>query len=126
MTKLDVSSGFYTNNQGPDGFRIRILDSTSGTQILKLDLSADQVLGFLRGTHQSVDGELGTQLGRIGKTMEHQVVEVPRAITSSTYDRDQQEIDALEFAKNVAPGWETYTPSRTNNGTVNVVVRRWV
>lgn len=128
MTQLDVSSGFYTSSHGPGGFHITVNDPASTLPIMKLDLSAEQLAALLRGTTQSVEGELmfGKYPERIGKTMEHDFLSVPRIITSHAYDREQQENAAMEWAKNFAPDWDTYAARRTNAGTIKVIVRRWV
>lgn len=118
-TKLVLSTG-----RGTDRLTVRVEDEISGTSIVSFELDPDTVWRFLGGSHVEIDGMITEHFDRVGKTMRtDSVVYDRKALSASTYD--QQLDDAEQLARADRPGWETYSPRRTNTGVVHVTLRRW-
>jgi hypothetical protein len=113
-----------------DGLRLSIQDDTSGLTFVELLLTPEQIWVMLNGGHQTLTGKGGDRLDRFGKTMVNDRFEVPASVIKpwevTKMDSGGAEEIAADWAKAEHPDWDSYEPRRTNRGTMNVIVRKWV
>lgn len=118
---LTIQSG-----RSQESLQITVEDSISGQPLVNFTLDPDQIWQILGGGYVYLNGDIiaPKHMHRLGKTMVvDSVVYDRKALSASTYD--QQLDDAEQLARADRPGWETYSPRRTNTGVVHVTLRRW-
>lgn len=108
-----------------DGLRIYIRDEASGVMLAGFTLDTQQVWDVLRGGQASVEALMTEHFDRVGKTMEHESVYYSRDMFGRAKP-EQALADAEQLARADRPSWDEYDPRRTNTGSVQVVMRRWV
>jgi hypothetical protein len=111
----------------PDGLSFRVRDEPSGMTLASFRLDSNEIWQLLRGGHITIDGEVTSQFGRVGKTMISEVFAVPKdGLTDIDFSDRQAYGEAWAEANLSGQGWEQFTASRTNSGGVKVVARKWV
>lgn len=118
---IEIHSG-----RGTETLRITVSDEISGQTLASVTLDQKQIWDMLGGGILHVAGEVvePRHVHRIGKVMRTDSVIYGRDdLKASTYEQMLE--DAAAMAKADRPGWEVYSPRRTNAGTVHVVMRRW-
>jgi primosomal replication protein N len=101
---------------------LRIEDRGSGEYLATIQLTADQWLNAQTGSSLNVNGFVSPHLDRIGKTMKHRQVPVPREVLTS-YKRDEAQVEAHDWADAFVNDGESVEVRNTNAGWV--AIYRW-
>jgi hypothetical protein len=90
-----------------------------------IQLTAEQTWSLLRGGTMHVDGKQTDHLERVGKQMVNESLSVPGSLIRDVEYGDRVKVGE-QWARETAPGWDTYEARRTNTGGVSVIVRKWI
>lgn len=116
---------YIQTGSGSDGMTLHIEDVVSGVILVHVRLNVEEAYKLLRGGTLNVDGRQTEHLERVGKQMIPGSLEVPGSLINDVPYGDRVKVGE-NWARETAPGWESYEARRTNTGGVNVVVRKWV
>jgi hypothetical protein len=121
MPELRIESG-----QNQDGLNIRVEDTISGVTMVRFRLNPEQLWDMLKGGSVRLEGEIASQLDRIGKQMINDSIIYSRAELNGIPYAEQLEC-AERLARQTQPDWDTYSARRQGGGSsgVLVVMRRW-
>lgn len=122
--KLRIEIGMLKSmsaNEAPQ-VRLRIEDAPSGEALVEVYFDAGQWLNVTSGTSLTLPGFVGNHLDRVGKKMDVQTVDIPRAIASG---RDVDKEAILDWIKTQGIGpYDSIEFRNTNHGWI-ALFRRW-
>jgi hypothetical protein len=116
---------YLQSGSGSDGLHLHIEDDVSGVTLADIQLTAEQTWSLLRGGTMHVDGKQTDHLERVGKQMVNESLSVPGSLIRDVEYGDRVKVGE-QWARETAPGWDTYEARRTNTGGVSVIVRKWI
>lgn len=125
-------SGYSSNVKPYGGIHLRVTDDSSGTMVIELDFTYEQMGQMMAGHGETpCEMELFNSFERAGKVHEHQVIKIPiKTDQSRAFDYLKGRIIKAQAA--IAPdGWEADMPTSWNShdykdGKYSVIFRRYV
>lgn len=130
LVRVSLSTASAPTDADDGYINLRVEDGVSGTVLADLNIDPARFWRLLQGGVQTWPGFIGPDLERVGKMMENQRIVLPEPLTDDTerdLRRDVSDAVREQLAEDWWDTWEAYDrPRRTNRGTVETAVRRWV
>lgn len=119
---VGVRLSWPSSNRRDDKYAVlKLRDITSGSHIIDVELTADQVAAILSSGEGVGPAEFTATPERLGRTYVHEAVEIPE--TLKRHLGKTPSIEMENFGNDAASGWENYTWTRHNFGWALTVWR---